>query len=130
MSETRLAALGALAIRLETIERTCARWVQFDVEARTKEGMDSPDDTHLIAPTSRPTHRMLRNWVIVLQQARQLVGDLSRPVSIDFCRGPAGAFMAIDNLVVAGDCTGGGRTIMSFEVERAQLLRALEGVQS
>lgn len=47
-------------------------------------------------------------------------------ISVDFCRGPAGAFLAIGNLVVAGDCTGGGRTIMSFEVDEAQVLRGLE----
>lgn len=47
-------------------------------------------------------------------------------ISVDFCRGPAGAFLAIANLVVAGDCSGGGRTIMSFEVDEGHLLRALE----
>lgn len=47
-------------------------------------------------------------------------------ISVDFCRGPSGAFLAIANLVVAGDCTGGGRTIQSFEVDEAQILHALE----
>lgn len=56
----------------------------------------------------------------------ELLPPQSSQVEVDFCRGPAGAFLAIDNLVVAGDCTGGGRTIVSFAVDRAQILRALE----
>lgn len=46
-------------------------------------------------------------------------------IPVDFCRGPAGAFLAINDLVVAGDCTGGGRVIQGFEVEGEDLLRAL-----
>lgn len=67
-------------------------------------------------------------------EAPAVAGELLLPTSslveVDFCRGPAGAFLAIDNLVVAGDCAGGGRTIQSFVVDRAQILRALEGVNS
>lgn len=47
-------------------------------------------------------------------------------IIVDFCRGPSGAFLAIGILVVGGDCTGGGRTIMSFEVDERHILRALE----
>jgi len=51
-------------------------------------------------------------------------------ISVDFCRGPAGPFLAIGNLVVAGDCTGGGRVIQSFEVEAEDLAKALRYANS
>lgn len=62
---------------------------------------------------------------MIARAATEVPPPQADQVEVDFCRGPAGAFLAIDMLVVAGDCTGGSRTIMSFAVDRAQMLRAL-----
>jgi hypothetical protein len=59
------------------------------------------------------------------EPANQVLPPIAQTVEVDFCRGPSGAFLAVDNLVVAGDCTGGGRTIQSFVVARTDLERAL-----
>lgn len=53
-------------------------------------------------------------------------------ISVDFCRGSGGAFLAINNVVVAGVCNadGSGRVIQSFEIRGEDLVAALKSDNS
>lgn len=53
-------------------------------------------------------------------------------ITVDFCRGSGGAFLAVNNLVVAGQANGDGssRIIQSFEVEPRAMLAALQKAAS
>jgi hypothetical protein len=48
-------------------------------------------------------------------------------IRVDFCRGSGGAFLAVNNVVVAGVCNpdGSGRVIQAFEFEDEDLVVAL-----
>lgn len=49
-------------------------------------------------------------------------------ISVDFCRGIRGPFLAINNLVVAGEIADGNDSelIQSFEIDGEALLTALQ----
>ncbi len=55
-----------LLIELDTIERTLARWCDFD---RSRGGGQTPDSV-IMAPPTWPSHGMLENWIVTLRKAQ------------------------------------------------------------
>lgn len=62
---------AAVITGLEAIRRQIARWVDYDVQQRAKEGLSSNDDTHLVSPPVWPSHGQLRRWAEVFLRAEQ-----------------------------------------------------------
>ena len=54
------------AIRLQTISAVVKHWLDYDVQNRAKEGLETTADTHLISPPKWPRHGQLRVWIETL----------------------------------------------------------------
>lgn len=54
---------------LTVIADIIQHWLDYDVAQRTKEGLSTNDDTHLIAPPTWPSHGQLKYWVECLRSA-------------------------------------------------------------
>ena len=60
-----------ILVGLDMIRRQADYWVSYNTEARTREGLASNDDTHLISPPSWPSHGQLKAWSEVLAKAAE-----------------------------------------------------------
>lgn len=72
--------VAALDVRLDTMARSLASDLDFNLAQRAKENLETTGDTFLIAPQSWPTHKVIQNWITCLQQARALLGNTWQPM--------------------------------------------------
>lgn len=54
---------------LRVISQCLESWMTFDKAKRDKEGLETDEDTHIIAPPHWPSHGQLTKWVEVLDGA-------------------------------------------------------------
>ncbi|KQT59958.1 hypothetical protein ASG52_19730 [Methylobacterium sp. Leaf456] len=85
MSEPHTLEAGAsdpvtIASQLRVIAKLIEYWLDFDTEQRSREGLETTRDTHLIAPPSWPSHGALRAWVGTLSEASAALASSAGPV--------------------------------------------------
>lgn len=65
-----------LIIALDNMERMFIRWDRWNVDQRTRDGLSTADDTHVMAvPPTWPTHGAVRQWAEVMREARKAISQ-------------------------------------------------------
>lgn len=73
----------SLVIGVESVRRQVERWVDYDVAQRTKEGLQSPPETHLTSPPTWPSHGQLRAWSALFKRVEQALAVMSPRIEQD-----------------------------------------------
>ncbi len=63
-------------IMLQGIKEEVQRWMDFDQEIRSKEGIETTVSTRIMGPPEWPTHGMLIHWVRALEEAAAELSEL------------------------------------------------------
>lgn len=53
--------------RLNLISNHLQRWIDYDLEKRTKKGIETTDATHIMAPPTWPSHGQIKHWIKTLK---------------------------------------------------------------
>ncbi len=60
---------------LDYMARTFQGWIDFELAQRAKEGLGTTDDTAVMSPDFWPTHGQLKNWIALLREVHDRIGD-------------------------------------------------------
>jgi hypothetical protein len=60
---------------LDTMRRTLDWWMEFDRKSRTQAGLETTDDTYIVAPPTWPSHGVLKRWSESLSVSVNILRD-------------------------------------------------------
>mgnify|MGYP001480168482 CR=1 FL=1 len=75
------ADLKSVLIGLDTIRRQADHWVEYNTASRAREGLESTDDTYIMAPPHWPSHGQLRAWSKVLTEAADALASKDEEIA-------------------------------------------------